>query len=204
MHEFSLAQNIFDVCIQSAKYYNAKRILDIYLEIGDFTLVIEDFLKQCFEIVSKNSIAEGANLHIKKTPGLLLCYDCGEKSQIWFNEEKKKEEEEQKNKANQLDKENQKRINKSNNKKKHENNEEHEANGEDGADNEDNVDDEGRVDDELESQLKKYEEQVASISSVKGYQYLGINLFRCRKCGSRNTELMGGKEIKVKNIKVTD
>jgi len=160
MHEFSLAQNIFDICIQSANKYSAKRIVDIFLEIGDFTLVIEDFLKQCFEIISKGSISEGANIHITKTPGILTCYDCGEQSEIWFQQDKKSDPDQLEN----LNKEN----------------------------------------DEIDNDLKKYQEQVSTIQSIKGYQYLGINLFRCKKCGSRNTELSGGKEIKIKNIKVMD
>lgn len=54
--------------------------------------------------------------------------------------------------------------------------------------------------------LQNYENSVASLSNAGtlGYQMLGINLFKCKKCGSRNTDLIGGKEIKLKNIKVSD
>ena len=61
---------------------------------------------------------------------------------------------------------------------------------------------------EKETEEKKstdiYEEGVSATSGVSGYKFLGVNLFQCKKCGSKNTDLTGGKEIKIKNIKVSD
>lgn len=149
MHEFALAENIFDLCMKTADHYNANKITQISLELGDFTLVIDDLLIRSLNILMKDSIAEGADVEITRTAGVLTCNDCGKTSEIWFEEEKQREEEE-------------------------------------------------------ENALEKYEEDVSNLSGVSGYQFLGINLFKCRHCGSRNTDLTGGKEVTVKNIKIQE
>ena len=38
----------------------------------------------------------------------------------------------------------------------------------------------------------------------KDLRFMSVNLFRCKHCKSRNTNLIAGKDIKVKNIKVQD
>jgi hydrogenase nickel insertion protein HypA len=144
--------NIVNVCVKSAEQNNAKVIKDVFVELGDFTLIVEDMMENCFNIAAKGSIAENAKLHMKRTPGTLLCNDCSQKSEIWFHEEKDKEE-------------------KSTDEK---------------------------------SSTDIYEEGVTASSGVSEYKYLGANLFQCKHCGSKNTELKGGKEISIKNIKVSD
>ena len=152
MHEFSIATNILDICVKSAQQNNAKLIKEVSLELGDFTLIVEDMLENCFNIASKGTIADNAKLNMIRTPGKLYCNDCSQTSEIWFNEEKEKEEKAlEENKSTDI-----------------------------------------------------YEKGVGAASGVSGYKFLGVNLFQCKKCGSKNTDLTGGKEIKIKNIKVSD
>lgn len=83
MHEFGFAQQIADICITSAGKHGAKRIKDIYLEIGEFTLIIDDYLKQCFEMIAQDSpMLSGVNIHITRTPGVVKCQECGHETQI--------------------------------------------------------------------------------------------------------------------------
>ena len=65
MHEFSFAYNIFKVAEATAIKYNAKKITEVFLEIGELTLIVPDLLRRSFEIATKGSIAEGAKLNIQ-------------------------------------------------------------------------------------------------------------------------------------------
>ncbi len=83
MHEFGFAQQIAEICIASAEKNHAKRIKDIYLELGEFTLIIDDYLKQCFEMIAQGTpMLTGVKVHITRTPGVIKCQDCGHETQI--------------------------------------------------------------------------------------------------------------------------
>ena len=76
MHEFSAACSIVDTAVEAAKNNNATRVSVVNVEIGEFTFLIPEQLIFNFEIASKNSILEGAELRIKTVKGRLLCNDC--------------------------------------------------------------------------------------------------------------------------------
>jgi hydrogenase nickel incorporation protein HypA/HybF len=82
MHEFSFAYNIFKVAEATAIKYNAKRITEVLLEIGELTLIVPELLQRSFEMATKGSIAEGAKLVITMTPGKIKCRDCGKNSEV--------------------------------------------------------------------------------------------------------------------------
>ena len=87
MHEFSFAMSIFKVAEATAIKYNAKKISEVYLEIGELTLIVPELLKQSFKMATHGSIAEGAELVIEITPGKIKCRECGEISTVSLNQE---------------------------------------------------------------------------------------------------------------------
>lgn len=87
MHEFSFAYNIFKVAEATAIKYNAKKISEVYLEIGELTLIVPDLLRQSFKMATHGSIAEGAELIIEIVPGKIKCRDCSEISTVSLSEE---------------------------------------------------------------------------------------------------------------------
>jgi hydrogenase nickel incorporation protein HypA/HybF len=87
MHEFSFAYNIFKVAETTALKYNAKKITEVYLEIGELTLIVPELLKQSFKMATKGSIAEDAELIIEITPGKIQCRECGKISKVTLNDE---------------------------------------------------------------------------------------------------------------------
>lgn len=87
MHEFSFAYNIFKVAEATAIKYNAKKITEVYLEIGELTLIVPDLLKQSFKMATHGSIAEDAELIIEITPGKIRCRDCEKESTVTLSEE---------------------------------------------------------------------------------------------------------------------
>jgi len=123
VHEFSFAYNIFKVAETTALKYHAKKITEVYLEIGELTLIVPELLKQSFKMATAGSIAEGAELVIEITPGKVKCRECNKISTVTLTEEA---------------------------------------------------------------------------------HLTGLQLFRCRHCGSNNTEIIEGKKANVKNIKIEE
>ncbi len=87
MHEFSFAYDIFKVAEATALKYNAKKISEVFLEIGELTLIVPELLRRSFEMATKGSIAEGANLNIKIVPGKVKCRECNEISEVSLSNE---------------------------------------------------------------------------------------------------------------------
>ena len=87
MHEFSFAYNIFKVAEATALKYNAKRITEVLLEIGELTLIVPELLRRSFEMATKGSIAEGAELIIKMLPGKIKCRECNKVSEVTITQE---------------------------------------------------------------------------------------------------------------------
>jgi hydrogenase nickel incorporation protein HypA/HybF len=123
MHEFSFAYQIFKVAEATAIKYGAKKITEVYLEIGELTLIVPELLKQSFKMATTGSIAEGAELKIEILPGKIRCRECGKVSNVTLTEEA---------------------------------------------------------------------------------QLTGLQLFQCRYCKSKNTEIIEGKKANVKNIKIQE
>ena len=87
MHEFAFAYNIFKVAEATALKYNAKKITEVILEIGELTLIVPELLQRSFEMATKGSIAEGAKLNIKITPGKIKCRECNKISEVSLTRE---------------------------------------------------------------------------------------------------------------------
>jgi hydrogenase nickel incorporation protein HypA/HybF len=77
MHEFATAQSIVRTVTRAAMMNNAKKILEIRIELGEFTFINPQQLKFVFEIAAKGSPAEGAELVVSKLPGKIKCTKCG-------------------------------------------------------------------------------------------------------------------------------
>jgi len=90
MHEMTVVNRIFKKCLEVARLNNSTSISEINLEVGDFALIVEKYAQDAFNILKKDSIAQNAVLNIKRTPGVIHCNSCQQKSEIWFNIEKDK------------------------------------------------------------------------------------------------------------------
>lgn len=77
MHEVSIMMSILDLAIEEARKHNAKKIQRITLEVGAKSGVVIDALEFAFETVTRNSIADGAQLTIHSIPYRGECISCG-------------------------------------------------------------------------------------------------------------------------------
>ena len=83
MHEFSLAQSVFDTIVSVAIKQKVKQIKKVILKFGLFALVQEDQFRFCFDIVKKDSeITQSTNLEIRWIPGVLKCLECDFEGEI--------------------------------------------------------------------------------------------------------------------------
>lgn len=77
MHEVSLCENIIRQLQDSAEQENFNRVKTIWLEIGKLSHVTAEAMLFAFEMVAKNSLAEGARLEIVNVPARGCCNECG-------------------------------------------------------------------------------------------------------------------------------
>ncbi|MGB9669012.1 MAG: hydrogenase maturation nickel metallochaperone HypA [Anaerolineales bacterium] len=72
----SVTQNILDIVLQHAQGAQAKKVTNIYLVIGDLSTIVDDSVQFYWDIISKDTIAEGAILQFKRITTQFECLDC--------------------------------------------------------------------------------------------------------------------------------
>lgn len=78
MHEMSLCEGVLQVLQTEAQKQGFKKVLTVWLEIGQLSTVEIDAMRFSFDVVMRNSLAEGANLEIIDVPGKAWCMQCGD------------------------------------------------------------------------------------------------------------------------------
>lgn len=76
MHEMSLAEGVLQLVEETARREGAKRVKLVVLEIGRMSSVQPEALSFCFDVVTRNSVLEGAALEIVDVPGAGWCMQC--------------------------------------------------------------------------------------------------------------------------------
>ena len=76
MHEMSLAEGILRVAEEAAPREGFTRVQVIRVEVGRLAGVEVEALRFCFDVVVRDSLAEGARLDIVDSPGCGWCIDC--------------------------------------------------------------------------------------------------------------------------------
>ncbi len=78
MHELTVTESILEIALRHANEAKATRITNLYLVIGQFASIVDDSVQFYWDIISKETIAEGATLHFKRLPATLHCRDCNQ------------------------------------------------------------------------------------------------------------------------------
>lgn len=78
MHEYSIVQNLLDLCEQNATANGASKVHKVVVGIGELSSVEPELLKTAFDTFKFDTVAAEAVLEIKRTPLGAQCLDCGE------------------------------------------------------------------------------------------------------------------------------
>lgn len=77
MHELSITEEMLKLVLEQAEKADISRVNKINLVIGELTGYAGDSIQFYFDVISKDSIAEHAQLSFTLMPGKLKCRDCG-------------------------------------------------------------------------------------------------------------------------------
>lgn len=69
MHELALTQSILSIALDEVRRVGGKRVTRISLALSDMPGLTEESVRSCFDLLSKDSIAAGAVLSCRPTPG---------------------------------------------------------------------------------------------------------------------------------------
>jgi hydrogenase nickel incorporation protein HypA/HybF len=76
MHELSVTENILEIALRHAAEAQANRITNLYLVIGQLSSIVDDSIQFYWDIITRGTPAEGAQLHFERIQTRLSCQDC--------------------------------------------------------------------------------------------------------------------------------
>lgn len=76
MHELSVTESVLEITCRHAGKAQAKRVTDIYLVIGRLSSIVDDSVQFYWNLISKDTLCENAQLHFRRVPAELLCLNC--------------------------------------------------------------------------------------------------------------------------------
>ncbi len=79
MHEMHIIKDVYIDLIKAAKENEAQKINKVYLRMGEFTEINEEILRHFFKENGKDTVLEGAEIEIEKSPTRelrLVSFDC--------------------------------------------------------------------------------------------------------------------------------
>ncbi|MGQ9781628.1 MAG: hydrogenase maturation nickel metallochaperone HypA [Nitrososphaeria archaeon] len=76
-HEFNAISKMIEILSDWAKKDNIEKILEVHFEVGEYLLTTPENVRSHFRMLSKNTVAEGAKIYVKKRKGVMTCFGCG-------------------------------------------------------------------------------------------------------------------------------
>ena len=76
MHELQVTERILDVVLKHASGHDVSRIVVIHLRIGELSDLEDEWLQRYFDYLSRDTLAENAELAIEKVPIVVRCDSC--------------------------------------------------------------------------------------------------------------------------------
>jgi hydrogenase nickel incorporation protein HypA/HybF len=77
MHELPITEQIIKIALKHAENVSASKIEKIILVVGERSGFVGDSIQMYFDAIAKNTLCEGAELHIKSVKPKLRCRSCG-------------------------------------------------------------------------------------------------------------------------------
>lgn len=77
MHEYPITQQIIKIAENHAKDAGAAKVTAINLVVGDYSGFIGESIQMYFDVISENTLCDGAKIHIERVKPKLQCSQCG-------------------------------------------------------------------------------------------------------------------------------
>jgi hydrogenase nickel incorporation protein HypA/HybF len=72
-----VSQSILEIALRHAEQAGATKVTDLYLVVGQLASIVDDSVQFYWDLIAKDTAAEGARLHFRRIPTELQCLDCG-------------------------------------------------------------------------------------------------------------------------------
>jgi hydrogenase nickel incorporation protein HypA/HybF len=89
MHELSVTESILSTVLQTAEKHGVTKIIRIHLEIGELNDLKGEWIQHFFDYLSKDTIAEDAEIEVHVRPTRFTCHSCQEEFPLELNTVKK-------------------------------------------------------------------------------------------------------------------
>lgn len=76
MHELAITENIVNIVLDKAREARASKITGISLVVGELSGFVPDSIEFYFDVLSKDTIAQGAILHFELVSVQACCRSC--------------------------------------------------------------------------------------------------------------------------------
>lgn len=76
MHELPVTQSILDIALKHAEKAEAKRITGLHIVMGELSKFVDESVQFYWDIIAKDTIAEGAKLYWRVIPTEFQCMAC--------------------------------------------------------------------------------------------------------------------------------
>jgi hydrogenase nickel incorporation protein HypA/HybF len=76
MHESSITESLLSLAVEKANEAKAGKITRINLVVGELAGVVPECVQFYFDFISKNTIADGAELSFVNKPATVRCRKC--------------------------------------------------------------------------------------------------------------------------------
>ncbi|HMB22279.1 MAG: hydrogenase maturation nickel metallochaperone HypA [Chloroflexota bacterium] len=86
MHELAVTQSILDLALKHADQAAAKRVTDIHIVLGELSSNVDDSIQFYWDIIARETLAEGARLHFQRVPAEFECLNCSHKYNLAYTE----------------------------------------------------------------------------------------------------------------------
>jgi len=76
-YEYNAMSKMIEILSEWARKDDVERILEVHLEVGEYLLTTTKNIRSNFKLLSKNTVAEGAKVYVRKRRGAMACLNCG-------------------------------------------------------------------------------------------------------------------------------
>jgi hydrogenase nickel incorporation protein HypA/HybF len=75
----AVTESILEITLRHADQAKARRVTDIHLVLGELASIVDDSVQFYWDLITKDTLAEGSTLHFRRIEALMECLDCSER-----------------------------------------------------------------------------------------------------------------------------